>query len=96
MPTTMIAPVNASTGADAMLRRNGMRRVRIMCTIRVCESRPSMNQPDWNSDWCATSLAPNQCHISQNVVMSNTELTGPIQTMKRPMSPASHLRGWRR
>jgi hypothetical protein len=32
----------------------------------------------------------------QKVVMSKIELTGPIHTMKRPMSLASHLRGLRR
>ena len=46
----MIAVVSASTGAAATLCRKGIRRVRIMCTISVCVSRLSMNQPDWNSD----------------------------------------------
>ena len=35
-------------------------------------------------------------HSSRKVVMSKIELTGPIHTMKRPISLASHLRGLRR
>ena len=33
--------------------KNGILPVRIMCTISVCVSRPSTNQPDWNSAWLA-------------------------------------------
>ena len=96
MPMAMIAVVSPSTGADAALCRNGILRVRIMCTTSVCVSRLSRNQPDWKNAWCAGLLAPNTNHSSAKVVMSNTELDGPIHSMKRPMSLASHLRGLRR
>ncbi len=37
-----------TTGMAAVLCRNGIFSVRIMWTMSVCESSPSMNQPDWN------------------------------------------------
>ena len=49
MPTPMISRVMPSSGHAARLWMKGILRVRIMCTISVCESRPSTNQPDWNS-----------------------------------------------
>src|SRR6185437_3322961 len=80
-------------GAEAMLCTNGILRVRIRCTISVCDKRPSTNQPVWNSDWWEGEFALNTHHIKAKVVRPKIELTGPIRTMKRPMSPASHLRG---
>ena len=50
MPITMIKDVIPITGHVARLWMNGIFRVRIMCTIKVCESNPSMNHPDWNND----------------------------------------------
>lgn len=47
--TAIIAVVNATTGAVAQLWMNGTLRVRIMCTISVCESRLSINQPVWKN-----------------------------------------------
>ena len=41
----IIAVVNANTGAVAQLCINGILRVRIMCTINVCESKLSINHP---------------------------------------------------
>src|SRR5258708_38368314 len=52
IPIAMTAAVTSSTGGEAVLWMNGILCVRIMCTISVCDSRLSMNQPDWNSDWC--------------------------------------------
>src|SRR6185312_15239625 len=64
-----------------------------MCTTRVCVSRLSTNQPDWNKPCCATLLASNTYHSTANVVMSKIELTGPMRTMNRPMSLASQRCG---
>jgi hypothetical protein len=41
----IITDVSATTGAVAQLCINGILRVRIMCTIKVCESKLSTNQP---------------------------------------------------
>ena len=45
MAMAIIAVVNAITGAVAQLCINGILRVRIICTINVCESRLSINHP---------------------------------------------------
>lgn len=74
----------------------GILRVRIMWTIRVCESRPSTNQPDWKSDWAASLSAAKTFHMITNIAMSKTELIGPMVTMKRKMPLESQLRGLRR
>ncbi|MCY1525078.1 hypothetical protein D9M68_600450 [compost metagenome] len=68
-------------------------RVRIRCTISVCDSRPSTNQPDWNSVWCSGALAWNTYHMSAYVAISKTELIGPKNTMKRPRPSGSHCWG---
>lgn len=47
MPIAMIENVMSITGQEAQLCTKGTLRVRIMCTINVCERRPSTNQPDW-------------------------------------------------
>ena len=48
MPIAIMAHVISITGHEAALCTNGILRVRVMCTINVCESNPSTNQPDWN------------------------------------------------
>jgi len=48
IPIHMMMKVMPISGHEARLWKNGMRRVRIMCTISVCDNRPSINQPDWN------------------------------------------------
>src|SRR5476651_489203 len=93
MPMAMIRVVITVTGSAAVLWKNGILRVRSMCTTRVCDSKPSMNQPDWNRDCISTLLAANTYHIRAKVVMSKIDEVGPIQIMKRPMFLASHLRG---
>src|SRR5260370_40342279 len=93
IPIAMTAAVTTSSGGEAVLWMNGILCVRIMCTISVCDSRLSMNQPDWNSDWCAGLLAQNTNHIRQKVVMSQTELLRAIQNLKRALSLAPHLLG---
>lgn len=50
MPIAMIEKVISITGHEAELCMNGTLRVRIMCTMSVCESKPSTNHPDWNND----------------------------------------------
>src|SRR5476649_1684703 len=89
----MTMAVIINTGQAAVLWKNGILRVRNMCTTRVCESSPSINQPDWNRVCISTLLALNTYHISAKVVMSKIDEVGPIQIMKRPMFFASHLRG---
>ena len=49
MPTAMMTAVVTISGAEARLWMNGIFGVRIMCTISVWVSRPTTNQPDWNS-----------------------------------------------
>ena len=46
IPITITKVVIPITGQVARLCMNGIFRVRIMCTIRVCESSPSINHPD--------------------------------------------------
>lgn len=50
MPTATITTVISRTGSAAQLWKNGIFSVLSMCTTKVCESSPSMNQPDWKSD----------------------------------------------
>ena len=47
MPIAMIENVMSITGQEAQLCTKGTLRVRIICTINVCERWPSTNQPDW-------------------------------------------------
>jgi hypothetical protein len=56
----------------------GIFSVRIMCTMSVCVSRASTNQPDWNSDCSASVLAPKTNHRMRKVVTSKSELIGPM------------------
>src|SRR5471032_896920 len=93
MPRPITMQVIIITGHAALLWKNGILRVRSMCTTNVCESSPSMNQPDWNRVCISTLLAENTYHITAKVVMSKIDEVGPIQIMKRPMFFASHLRG---
>src|SRR5881628_3860290 len=87
-PIAITAAVVASTTGAAVLWMNGIFSVRIMWTMSVCVSRPTTNHPDWNSDCSASVLAPNTCHMTQNVSTSKTELTGPMQTMNVAIVPA--------
>ena len=64
MPIAIIRKVSPSTGQEAVLWMNGIFRVRIMCTMRVCDSNPSMNQPDWKSDCISGDVHPKMNHIS--------------------------------
>ena len=45
MPIAIILVVKAKTGAVAQLCIKGIFRVRIICTISVCDNRLSINQP---------------------------------------------------
>lgn len=45
IPMTITSEVNATTGAVAQLCINGILRVRIICTISVCDNKPSTNHP---------------------------------------------------
>ena len=65
MPTAIIRNVSPVTCHDAILWKNGILRVRIMCTISVCDSNPSINHPDWNRVWCSTDWQPNTYHITK-------------------------------
>ena len=89
------ASVMPSSGHDGRLWTKGSLGVRIRYTTSVCVSRPTTNQPDWNSVWFSGVLAWNTYHISAKVRMSNTELMGPKNTMKRPRSFGFHCSGWR-
>jgi hypothetical protein len=95
IPMTMVKPVRRSTGAAATLWTKGTFWVRIIWTINVCENSPSTNQPDWKSDWCSEEFTPKINHKRQKVVMSKTELMGPIKTMNRVRPSSSHFRGRR-
>ena len=57
MPTAITANVDSPRTRAGRLWMKGIFRVRIMWTIRVCDRRPSTNQPDWKSDWCSGVLA---------------------------------------
>src|ERR1700730_5349079 len=89
-PQAMINSVSSTTGATAVLCTKGIFSVRIEWTIKVCVSSPSTSQPDWNSDWVAIVFAPKPYHKITNVAMSNSELTGPTQSVKLAMLRASH------
>jgi len=93
-PNAMIATVISVSGKDARLWRNAIFGVRIMWTINVCVNRPTTNQPDWNNVCVAIELAWKTHHITANVMMSKTELTGPKHSMKRPMSAGFHFSGF--
>ncbi len=54
------------------------------CTISVCDSSPSTNQPDWKSVCAAGVVAWKTYPINPKVAKSKIELTGPKHTMKRP------------
>jgi len=45
IPMSIITEINATTVAVAELCINGIFLVRIMCTISVCDSNPSINHP---------------------------------------------------
>lgn len=45
IPIAIINDVKATTGVVAQLWIKGILRVLIKCTIKVCESNPSTNQP---------------------------------------------------
>src|SRR5258708_38080107 len=94
MPQQTMNDVNASTGTAARLWTKGTFAVRIMCTMSVCESSPSMNQPDWNSACRCGLLAPKTYHSITNVATSKIELMGPMKNMNRPMSSAFQRRGF--
>ena len=95
MPAAITAAVASSSGQEGRLCRKGILGVRIMCTISVCVSSPMTNQPDWNSVCCSGVLAAKTNHISAKVRMSNSELMGPKNTMKRPRSAGFQRSGWR-
>ena len=65
MPIAMIAKVSSTTNGAAVLWKNEIFSVRIIWTIKVCDSRPSTNQPDWNRDWLAMLSAPKTCHMTR-------------------------------
>ena len=72
-----------------VLRKNGMRRVRIAKITSAWVASDSTNQPAWNSGspaWKIHSMTP-------KVAKSNTELTGPKNSMKRLMNPTSQREG---
>lgn len=50
MPAVTVSRAIMLTCHDARLCTKGILRVRIICTMSVCESNPSTNHPDWNSD----------------------------------------------
>ena len=106
--TAMPSIVSSITGRDARLWMNGSFLVRIMCMTSVCVHMDSMNQPVWNSAAnlsciaglvsCAKVMPPHAIgaitkYSSRYVAISKIELTGPIQSMKRLMPDASHVRG---
>lgn len=55
IPIAMMANVMSISGHAALLCTKGMRRVRIMWTMNVCESNPSMDHPLWNNV-CASDV----------------------------------------
>ena len=65
MPKAMIAKVIAITGHDARLWKKGILRVRIMCTMSVCDSNPSTNHPDWKSACISADWHLKRYHISR-------------------------------
>ena len=67
IPISIITDVSATTGVAAQLCINGILRVRIMCTISVCDSKLSTNQPVWNKSWWAGELALNTYHNTAKV-----------------------------
>ena len=93
MPTAITAMVVSASGSEGLLCIKGILRVRIMCTISVCERRPSTNQADWKSDSCAGEFACSTKYISAKVARSKTELIGPKKSMKRRISSIFHCRG---
>ena len=66
-PTTQTAMPVTVSGRLALLCTNGNLPVRITCTMRVCDSSDSMNQPVWNRSACAGVLALSTNHSSANV-----------------------------
>jgi hypothetical protein len=45
-PTATMRPVSNKTVAAAVFCKYGIFYVRIICTITVCDSRPSINHPE--------------------------------------------------
>ncbi|MOA31405.1 hypothetical protein D3C78_1525600 [compost metagenome] len=94
MPVTMTSRVIMHSGHEGRLWINGILRVRIICTISVCDSSPSTNQPDWNNVCISGVFALNTHHIRLKVSTSKIELIGPKNTIKRPISPEFQRCGW--
>ena len=92
IPIAITENVVMITGNEARLWMNGILRVRIICTISVCDNKPSINHPDWNRDWSSGIVHLKIYHITKNVAISNIELIGPMRIIKRLRSEASHLR----
>ena len=67
MATMQITAPATVSGMLARLYRIGIRPVRITCTISVCDSSDSMNQPVWNKLACAVVFAPITNHNTAKV-----------------------------
>ena len=67
IPISIMSEVSATTGFVAQLWIKGIFLVLIMCTISVCDSKPSINQPLWKSVWCAGLLALKTKNITPNM-----------------------------
>jgi len=78
----------ASSVLLGRLRKN-LPRVRMMNITRTCVASDSMNQPVWNS----FSPASNTFSKMKKVMKSNSELTGPMTSMKFRMNDVSQCRG---
>ena len=107
----MPAAVRAVRAADARLSTKGVRAVRTMWMTSVWVHMDATNHPVWKRAAQASraagsvswlySLPPAAAgqktkYMARKTAMSNTELTGPFQSMKRRMPPASHRQGARR
>ena len=96
------------SGSDARLWINGIFGVRSMCMTNVCVHMDSTNQPAWNTAiniacveesviwwYICPPVTAGQIMKYSNVyvVISNTELVGPIQSMNLLIEDASHFLG---
>src|SRR5574344_1984983 len=101
------ADVSSVTCHDAWLCRNGTLGVLIICMTSVWLHMDSTNHPVWNIDAnksfpdasSAAYVPPQICgHMKKykirNVVMSNTELVGPIHSMNFSSEEAFQSRGF--
>lgn len=82
MFSVIISLVISIIGSVVVFWMKGIFWVCSMCIIRVCESRFSMNQLDWNSDCIFGLLVVNMNYISVQVVMLKIDEVGLIQIMK--------------